>query len=64
MNEKRFAVEAEVKMRVEVIVTAPSFEDALAQARKLKPKDFARPTGDWWPHEAQLKLKSVRQEGR
>ena len=61
---KKFEVEAEVKARFEVTIYAPSFEDALAQARKMQPETFVRATQSWWPEDAALTLKSVKQASR
>jgi len=63
-DRKKFKVEAEVKARFEVRTYAPSFEDGLAQARKMNPRTFVTATQSWWPDEAVLVLKSVKQASR
>ena len=56
----KFEIELEVKVRVAVIRRAPSFEEALAQARRLGIRNLVAPAESWWPDEATVRLKSVK----
>ena len=44
---KKFHVQAEIRIWAEIQIQAKDFEDALAQARELKDKDFVDVKGEY-----------------
>jgi hypothetical protein len=44
---KKFTVGGKLNLTVGVEINAESLEDALAQARRLKAKDFVEINGEW-----------------